>query len=288
MIKIGHNNPPNKKNLSMVSDEKIKEIVKDITKKSFESWKQNKLKKGIDTSHLLLDKIAPNERLIATIIQSLQTSLGQKLWEKLTIELASLNSFEICDKKIFQNSRPKTKDLDFLIDKWHSKRADGAKVSLRGYILELKKEIKKNQKKFKKIPKSKVRKGDGVDVWLKKKNKNYLLELKSPHINAGNGNDFSKKLMRQYQHHLFWDYKSKVKALVCIPYNPFDVPYEKAEKGRISPLVKNEDYLVDNDYWKFITGNGNAMKIFKEVIDEIKEDGSMYNELNDLIKNFQN
>ena len=73
---------------------------------------------AIDTSHLLLDKIAPNERLIATIIQSLQTSLGQKLWEKLTIELASLNSFEICDKKIFQNSRPKTKDLDFLIDKW--------------------------------------------------------------------------------------------------------------------------------------------------------------------------
>lgn len=272
----------------MVSDEKIKEIVKDTTKNSFHSWKKNKLKKGIDTSHLLLDQIAPNERLIATIIQSLQTSLGQKLWEKLTIELASQNSFEICDKKIFQNSRPKTKQLDFLIDKWHSKRADGTKVSLNGYIRELKKEIKKNQKEFKKIQKLKVRKGDGVDVWLKKKNKNYLLELKSPHINAGNGNDFSKKLMRQYHHHLFWDYKSKVKALVCIPYNPFDIPYEEAEKGRISPLIKNEDYLVDNDYWKFITGNGNAMKIFKEVIEDIKEDGSMYGELDALIKHFKN
>ncbi len=272
----------------MVSDEKIKKIVKNIFIDSFNSWKENKLKKGIDTSHILLDQIAPNERLIATIIQSLQTSLGQKLWEKLTVDLAKQNSFEICDKKIFQNSRPKTKDLDFLIDKWHSKRADGIRVSMNGYIRELKKEIKKKQKEFKKVQKAKVRKGDGVDIWLKKKTKNYLLELKSPHINAGNGNDFSKKLMRQYQHHLFWNYKSKVKALVCIPYNPFDIPYEKAEKGRISPLIKNQDYLVDNDYWKFITGNPNAMKIFKEVINEIKEDGSMYSELDTLINNFKN
>ena len=87
-----------------------------------------------------MDQIAPNERLIATIIQSLQTSLGQKLWEKLTVDLAKQNSFEICDKKIFQNSRPKTKDLDFLIDKWHSKRADGIRVSMNGYIRELKKD----------------------------------------------------------------------------------------------------------------------------------------------------
>ena len=272
----------------MVSDERIKVTVKNVIENSFSSWKKNKLKKGIDTSHLLLDVIAPNERLVATIVQSLQTSLGQKLWEKLTIELAVQNSFEICDKKIFTHSRPKTKQLDFLVDKWHSKRADGTKVSLNGYIRELKKEIKKKQKKFKKVEKVKVRKGDGVDVWLKKNNKNYLLELKSPHINAGNGNDFSKKLMRQYQYHLFWDHKSKVKAYVAIPYNPFDVPYEKAEKGRISPLIKNQDYLVDNDYWKFITGNENSMKIFKEVISELKDDGSMYNELDALITHFKN
>ena len=67
----------------MVSDERIKVTVKNVIENSFSSWKKNKLKKGIDTSHLLLDVIAPNERLVATIIQSLQTSLGQKLWEKL-------------------------------------------------------------------------------------------------------------------------------------------------------------------------------------------------------------
>ena len=80
----------------MVSDEIIKKTAKNVIENSFSSWKKNKLKKGIDTSHLLLDVIAPNERLVATIVQSLQTSLGQKLWEKLTIELAVQNSFEIC------------------------------------------------------------------------------------------------------------------------------------------------------------------------------------------------
>ena len=271
----------------MVSDEKIKKTVKNVIENSFSSWKKNKLKKGIDTSHLLLDVIAPNERLVATIIQSLQTSLGQKLWEKLTIELAVQNSFKIGDKKAFTFYKPKTTKLNFLIDKWHSKREGGTNVSLNGYIKDLKKEIKKNRKEFKKVEHVKIPKGDGLDVWLKKNNKSYLLELKSPHINAGNGNDFSKKLMRQYQYHLFWNPKSMVKAYIAIPYNPFDVSYDKAEKGRISPLIKNQDYLVDNDYWKFITGNKNSMKIFKEAINEIKNDGSMYNDLNTLITHFK-
>ena len=69
-----------------------------------------------------IDKIAPNERLIATIIQSLQTSLGQKLWEKLVVELAKLNSFEICNKKLF--FAPKTDYFNKIISKWKTKREE--------------------------------------------------------------------------------------------------------------------------------------------------------------------
>ena len=129
-------------------------------------------------------------------------------------------------------------------------------------------------------------KGDGLDVWLKKDNVNYLLELKSPQVNAGNGNDFSHKLMKQYLYHLFWEPDSKVKVQLSIPYNPYNVPYEQAIKGRISPLLKDEDYLVDNNYWKFITGNENSMKLLKESFNELKNDGELYKRISSLIKHF--
>jgi len=275
----------NSTTVKCVSDELIKKTVKSVVINSFESWKNNKLKKGIDTEHVILDIIAPKERLIATIIQSLQTSLGQKLWEKLTKELAKLNSFEVCDKKDF--FKPKTEHFKYIIEKWKTKREDNNNITLEDYIKDLKKEIKKYKKKFKETKKIKIPKGDGLDVWLKKDNINYLLEIKSPHINAGNGNDFSHKLMKQYFYHLFWNPESKVKAQLAIPYNPFNEPYEKAEKGRISPLIKNEDYLVDNDFWKFITGNKNSMKLLKESISELKEDGDLYKKITSLVDHFK-
>ena len=280
VIGIGHNQIS-----SEVSDELIKKTVKSVVISSFDSWKENKLKKGIDTEHVILDIIAPKERLIATIIQSLQTSLGQKLWEKLTKELAKLNSFEVCDKKDF--FKPKTEHFKYIIEKWKTKREDNNNITLEDYIKDLKKEIKKYKKKFKETKKIKIPKGDGLDVWLKKDNINYLLEIKSPHINAGNGNDFSHKLMKQYFYHLFWNPESEVKAQLAIPYNPFNEPYEKAEKGRISPLIKNEDYLVDNDFWKFITGNKNSMKLLKESISELKEDGDLYEKITSLVDHFK-
>ena len=280
VIGIGHNQIS-----SEVSDELIKKTVKSVVISSFDSWKENKLKKGIDTEHVILDIIAPKERLIATIIQSLQTSLGQKLWEKLTKELAKLNSFEVCDKKDF--FKPKTEHFKYIIEKWKTKREDNNNITLEDYIKDLKKEIKKYKKKFKETKKIKIPKGDGLDVWLKKDNINYLLEIKSPHINAGNGNDFSHKLMKQYFYHLFWNPESEVKAQLAIPYNPFNEPYEKAEKGRISPLIKNEDYLVDNDFWKFITGNKNSMKLLKESISDLKEDGDLYKKITSLVDHFK-
>ena len=267
-----------------VSDESIKETVKEVIIESFKSWETNKLKKGIDTEHVLLDIIAPKERLIATIIQSLQTSLGQKLWEKLTVGLAKLNSFEVCDKKLFL--APKTTNFNSVISKWKSKREIYENISLKGYIKDLIKEIKEFKKTNKDIKKVTPPKGDGLDVWLKKNNINYLLELKSPQVNAGNGNDFSHKLMKQYLYHLFWEPDSKVKVHLSIPYNPYNVPYEQAIKGRISPLLKNEDYLVDNEYWKFITGNENSMKLLKESFNELKNDGELYKRISSLIKHF--
>jgi len=276
---IGHNQKKDQ-----VSDESIKETVKKVIIESFKSWEKNKLKKGIDTEHVLLDIISPKERLIATIIQSLQTSLGQKLWEKLTVELSKLNSFEVCDKKLF--FAPKTTHFNGVISKWKSKRENYENISLKGFIKDLIKEIKEFKKTNKDIKKVAPPKGDGLDVWLKKNNVNYLLELKSPQVNAGNGNDFSHKLMKQYLYHLYWEPDSKVKVQLSIPYNPYNVPYEVAIKGRISPLLKNEDYLVDNDFWKFITGNKDAMKLIKESIHELKNEGELYNRINSLIKHF--
>ena len=56
----------------------------------------------------------------------------------------------------------------------------------------------------------------------------------------------------------------------------------------ISPLIKNEDYLVDNDFWNFITGNKDSMKLLKESIAELKEDGDLYEKITSLVDHYKN
>ena len=90
-----------------VSDERIKEITKELIIKSFKDWRANKEKKGITTEHFVLNRIAPNERLTSAVIQSLQTSLGTKFWQNLVNKLAKENGFTICNVKEFY--KPKTK-----------------------------------------------------------------------------------------------------------------------------------------------------------------------------------
>jgi len=273
-------------NKKIVKDEVIKEIAKKLIVKSFKSWREKKEKKGITTEHFILNLIAPKERLISAVIQSLQTSLGTKFWENLVNELAKENSFTICNVKEFY--KPETKKLNKIIDDWKSKREDFKKMTtLVGYKKELIREIKKNKREFDKVKKVKATKGDGLDVWLKKNNINYLFEIKSPHVNAGAGKDFSLKLMKMYHHHLFWNPNSKVFAKMAFPYNPFNVDYEAAQKGRIAPLLKKKDYLVGEEFWKFITGNDNCMKMLAEAITEANTESNLFDDIDYFIKKYE-
>ena len=45
---------------------------------------------------------------------------------------------------------------------------------------------------------------------------------------------------------------------------------------------------MDNDFWKFITGNKNSMKLLKEAIIELKEDGDLYEKITSLVDHFKN
>lgn len=268
-----------------VSKEKIKEITKKIITSSIKDWRKNKEKKGIDTSHFILEIIAPHERLISAIIQSCQTSLGN-FWEKLIKEIAKENNFTICNNKEF--FKPNTNELNYIIDKWKTKRDEPeANITLDDYKAELIKAIEDNLDDYKDISKKKATKGDGLDIWLKKNEINYLLEIKSPHVNAGSGKDFSLKLMKMYHHHLFWNPKSEVIAQMAFPYNPFEIDYETAQKGRIYPLIKNKDYLVGDDFWKFISGNNKCMTYLKEAISEANSEYGLYDDIEYFVKKHQ-
>ena len=48
------------------------------------------------------------------------------------------------------------------------------------------------------------------------------------------------------------------------------------------------DYLVDNDFWNFITGNKDSMKLLKESIAELKEDGDLYEKITSLVDHYKN
>ena len=272
--------------LGIVSEEKIKEITKRIIKDSIKSWRKKKEIRGIDTSHFVLNLISPYERLVSAVIQSCQTSLGTKFWENLIKEIAKENDFTICDNKEF--FQPNTNELNYIIDQWKTVREESkTPVPLDGYKKELIKEIKANSKKFKNVKKIKPKKGDGLDISLKKNNINYLFEIKSPHVNAGAGKDYSLKLMKMYHHHLFWEPDSKVIVQIIFPYNPFEIDYDVAQKGRIDPLIRNIDYLVADDFWNFLSGNNNCMKYLKEAIIEANTEFGLYEDIKYFIDKYK-
>lgn len=264
--------------LEIVPEEKIKEITKRIITDSIKDWRKKKEVRGIDTSHFVLNLISPYERLVSAVIQSCQTSLGTKFWENLIKEIAIENNFTIHNNKEF--FQPNTNELNYIIDEWKTKREENKKsITLDDYKKELIKVIKKNSKKFEKVKKIKPKKGDGLDIWLKKNNTNYLFEIKSPHVNAGAGKDYSLKLMKMYHHHLFWEPDSKIIVQIIFPYNPFEIDYDVAQKGRIDPLIRNVDYLVADDFWKFLSGNDNCMKFLKEAIVEANTEFGLYEDI---------
>jgi hypothetical protein len=230
----------------------IKELTENLVFEKIENY----LNQDRTFDFKILDIWFPDEARTRSIIGGLETSLGTSLWENLAVLLASENGFEILDKKEFNDSVPKiSTNLNNLIAEFTS-RAQDDDIPMSTFLEELKEYIKLNN--ISSSTNQKLKAGTGVDVWLKKDEIEYMFDIKTVKPNRGSFNTFFQQLIYWNAHRVLQDINIKLKTAIVFPYNPFNTPYWN--NYGCKPLVKSQDALADNEFWKLITGNNNAIE----------------------------
>jgi hypothetical protein len=246
-------------------EEKIEQLVTD----SISSY----LNGNLVYSTQVLDYIFPKERRIRAIIGGLETSLGTKLWEQLAKLLASENGFEVLDEKIFNTNVPKLpKKLNHFISDFKERKDLDPTLSHDEYHVDLINFINNNN--FSDIEyQKKIKKGQGVDVWLRKNGIEYLIDIKTVQLNAGAGDKCNSNMLHWYAYNILRKSKSKTKSLTAFPYNPhLPKDYWRVEKGKISPLIPGNEALVADEFWDFISGQTETTNLIYDVFKKLGSD----------------
>jgi hypothetical protein len=217
----------------------------------------------------VLDHIFPRERRIRSIIGGLETSLGTKLWENLAKLLASENGFEVLDEMEFNNSVPTLpKKLNHFVSDFKERKDLDPTLSHDDYYIDLVNFINSND--FSNIKYQKIKKGQGVDIWLRKNNVEYFIDIKTVQLNAGAGDKCNNNMLYWYAYNALSNRASNTKCLTAFPYNPHSPnDYWIKEKGKISPLIPGDEALVADEFWDFLFGKSETTNLILNVFKKL-------------------
>jgi len=257
----------------------VKNLVKLTIRKAFFKYYFEK-PRVIDTKQLPLDIFFPEERKVSSLILGLSTSLGTRLWEELTLSLARMNNFTILDPKDLKQPSPMPKKLSKTINHYTSLREEMMNTEpvllSDDFVPEIKKLTKNTNRNYKYIN---ITKGEGADILLRKRNREYAFDIKTVQVNAGGGLKLNKTLLKWYAYR-YHQQNSNIKnysftSKIVFPYNPYEGAswWDKAG-GRAKPLDKHDVY-VEDEFWKFITGlkKGEAWGAIRQGFKELHDEG---------------
>lgn len=240
---------------------KIEDIIYTTIKTSITQFFSGK---DVKVEHVL-DLIFPKERRIRSLIGGLETSLGTRLWEPLAKAFAKENGFSILDEKTLNAKVPVIPDnVRHFISDFENKKIKDNKLTHDDFIKDLRKFITDNKiltTNFQKMPK-----GQGVDVWLKKNDKEYLIDIKTTQINAGSGPKFNTNMLNWYAYRALVNPNIEIKCLLAFPFNPHKgKDFWEKEGGKALPLIASNEAVVADEFWDFLYGKKHTTKlIFKE------------------------
>jgi len=239
----------------------IENIIESLINNYLSKWEPNTMQP--------LEQIFPKERRIQSIMHGLFTSFGTTLWEKLAKKLAEENGFEVLNEKEFSKQADYPKCLENIVSAWVKKREDTkGSVSLTRYVNHLKREI--HTLPIKVYRNTTLTSGEGIDVWLKKNNKEYAFDIKTVQINKGSGLKFNKTIMNWYAYRTLSKPTLDFKAYIAFPYNPY-TPNSWWDKNgsRAVPLIENEDVLIENKFWDFLSGQSNTWELINQAFKNV-------------------
>lgn len=247
----------------------IKDTAKQYVKNAISDYLTRK--DGVVKTVQPLDFIFPEQRKIRSIIGGLETSLGTRLWETLAKELAKKNGFTVFDEKELNKSVPEIpENLRHFLSNLEKEKTRDPATSLeemhQSILNFIKDEVDTSNLKMVPMPK-----GEGVDLWLSKDEKDYLIDIKTVQINAGGGPKFLGNLINWHAYRALSGQES-VKTMIAFPFNPHDPnDFWAREKGKVLPMNPSVDALVADEFWDFITDKQNSTA---EIMEAFKELGS--------------
>jgi hypothetical protein len=232
--------------------------IEDLVYKTIEESVTNFFKdKKVKVRHVL-DLIFPKERRIRSLIGGLETSLGTTLWEPLAKAFAEQGGFVILDEKEFNSNVPVIpEDIRHLISDFKEKKMLDMSLTHVSFFNELTKYVENMD--FSNIKYEKIRKGQGVDVWIRKNGTEYLIDIKTTQINASDGPKFNSTMLDWYAYRAILGSKYKTKCLIAYPFNPHSPrDFWKKEGGKSKPLIPKDEALVADEFWDFLYGRTNT------------------------------
>lgn len=219
-----------------------------------------------------LDLIFPKERRIRSLIGGLETSLGTRVWEPIAKTLAKNNGYTVLNEKDFNQSVAVIpQSIQHKLSDFKNEKLRNQNISCSSFFNQVKNYINENNitvNNFSKIPK-----GEGVDIWLRKNDQDFLIDIKTTQLNSGGGPKFLENLLKWYAYKALSNSHIDTKCMLGFPFNPHkEKDFWKREGGKISPLLKNEEAYVADDFWDLLSGFSNTTEfifgIFKELGDE--------------------
>jgi hypothetical protein len=238
-----------------------------VVKNSFFRYFFNR--KPIETKHVLLSRLYPQESITGSAIVGLQTSLGTTLWENLAKNLAEKNGFEVRSPKeslLKPNKIPKS--AENLIGEWARRREESTTGLPLSEFTKLMKLVVAKEPKPKSF--SKLGKGSGADLYFVKNGIKYVFDVKTVQLNAGSGSKYNRTLMEWITFDLFQNgVKSKMLPALAIPYDPTEFgDWWRLFQGRVAPL-DHEDVRVGNEFWDLVSGCKNSLSVITNTFDEL-------------------
>lgn len=248
--------------------------IKQIIEKAITNYLDNK--KTPEIKHVILDKIFPAEMRVTAIMHGLRTSFGIKVWETLAKVIAKRYGFTINEpSNLIKPTKLPENVSAFMSEALEERKSNPNHFKYDLFLEGLRRESRcipnVENLEFEPLPP-----GDGIDLWLTKDGHNYIFDLKTVTINAGDGNNFAGKVMHWYAYRIIQDPDIQLQVAMAFPYSsypPFTTDsWKKSSSDRAKPLIQGVDALVQEEFWNLISEPDDSWKMIMEAIDQLNTD----------------
>ncbi len=181
-----------------------------------------------------------------SFIQSMNTSFGTAIFEKVAITLAADRFDEVATQKVIGNTM--TTDAERVIQSILNKLTTGEiSPSHAEEIAQIRPYATTGDLVTKRLSKA--------DVYLANENQQIMIELKTAKPNINEFESFKRQLLDWAAAALYQRPDVGIRTIIAAPYNPYHPkPYKRWTMRGILEIENQSQFMVGEEFWNFLAG----------------------------------